>query len=121
MVFEPQKARLFLNYKINNAGVKYSKVVKEGFLGEFSVERKLIYAGEFSLRDKQKFIDQKGFEFSVKDTVDYKSLQRIEHPMLEFTKGEVPDESFWDVFLEPVVAIGTIVLTVILLFSVRSK
>jgi len=65
----------------------------------------------------------KSFELNEikKDTVNLSDLSEIENQNLPFTKGKVPSQPFFTGFWEPIIAVSTLILTVILLFTIRSK
>jgi hypothetical protein len=121
LVFQPDKAGLYLNYRIEKSGVDYSQVLKKEFLEDYFIERKIDYAGTFSLQNRNKVLETKQFNFTAKDTIDYNDVPGVENSQYKFTQAEVPAEPFWESILEPAVAVGAIILTVILLFTVRSK
>lgn len=121
LVFEGNKADFFLNYKVEEAEVTYPEMIKDGILADYSVKRELNYSGFFSLNSRNKSIAAKAFSFSLADTVGYGEINRIENPVLDFTKAELPEEPLWESLLEPAIAIGTIIVTVVLLFTVRSN
>ena len=121
IVFNRSKSDQAIIYNLLDASIEYEKVLKEGFLDDYFVERKTIYEGKYKVIKNYQLIEEKDFNYSLVDTVKYDQVRSIENFDYDFAKGKIPDESFWDSFLEPFVAIGTIVLTIILLFTVRSN
>jgi hypothetical protein len=64
------------------------------------------------------------FNTTLTDTVDQSDVQSLEAESYPFTKGIEPTRSsggFWHSVVEPVVVLSAAVVTVILLFSVRSQ
>ena len=61
------------------------------------------------------------FSLSEEDRVPFSDIVKIENRALPFTQGRIPDEPLFSSLLEPIIAIGTTVVTVFLLFSVRSN
>ncbi len=110
-----------LSYSIVNARVEYSDIFRDGFLGSFKVKRKITLNADYALHKEGNTITSGSFEQSLIDTVDYDSVNKLENFSLPFTQGTLPDEPFFSGLLEPVVAIGTAVVAVYLLFTVRSK
>ncbi len=64
-----------------------------------------------------------GNEFSITetDTVSYENVSSYENPSIPFTQAEAPAEPFWSGITEPAIAIGTVIITLLLFFTVRSK
>ena len=108
-----------LQYYIKNASVNYGDIYRDGILGDYFVPRLITLSGNFNLYGKS-FITQ-DFEFSKKDTVNLDSVRTIENPAYPFTQGKLPPEPFFSGLLEPIVAVGTTALAVILFFTIRSK
>jgi hypothetical protein len=108
-----------INYIINNARVEYGEIFRDGFFGDYFISRKLFLDGNFLIKRSSPFY--KEFNFSFTDTIRYNEIKDVENDSFPFTKGEVPSEPFFSGLFEPVVAIGTAALAVILFFSIRSK
>lgn len=111
----------FIRYDLKNADVNYTNMFRDGFLGSLKVEREISIAGSFLLFDEDVIEKSEGFEFAVKDTVDVDNVALLENPALPFTQSELPEEPFLSGLLEPVVAIGSAAMAVIIFFTVRSK
>jgi len=110
-----------LNYNVDNAGINYKRVFKDGWFGDLLVEREAVLKGTFVLESKGMFLKSDKFEYAELDTVKLDDISKLENMSLPFTKNEVPPEPFFSGLLEPVIAVGTAVVTVILFFTVRSK
>lgn len=108
-----------LSYAVEEAKVMYQNLYRDGFLGEYYIERNISLKGNalVNLNNSQ----AKPFALSVIDTVKYDELKNLENPAFPFTQGEIPAEPFWSSLLEPAVAIGSAAVAVYLFFSVRSK
>ena len=120
-IFNQGNADLTLNYTIEDAGVKYDKVFKDGLLDDFEVERSVFLKGSYQLYAKSHMVKSNGFSYEAKDTIDYKIVKDVQHPSLAFTQADLPDEPFWNSLIEPAIAIGAIIVTIFLFFTVRSK
>ena len=107
-----------VNFVIDNAQVNYSEPRKNGIFGDFFTERSIKLSGNYFIPEKSKV---NKFVFTAKDTVRVDDIEEIENRSFPFTQGEIPPEPFFSSLLEPVVALGTAAVTVILFFSVRSK
>ncbi|MGD8777864.1 MAG: hypothetical protein PVH88_02765 [Ignavibacteria bacterium] len=111
--------KIFFN--LNNAATNYKQIIKDGILGDLLLERELIISGTYYLKNDYKVGNSKKFYFSKIDTVLLDDVEKIEISSLPFTKDEIPSEPFFAGIIEPAVALGTVVVTVILFFTVRSN
>lgn len=110
-----------INYSLTQVRVEYSDLFRDGLFGDYLLERNFILIGEYSIQNNSAVTDADVFNYSVKDTISYDDFFFVENNSQPFTKGKVPDAPFFPSILEPVVAITTVVVSVILFFSVRSK
>lgn len=108
-----------INYSIDNASVKYGEMERDGFLGAFIMPREIGLSGSYSLGNK--IINAESFNLMYYDTLAVDDVRVIENPSFPFTQGEVPSEPFFSSLFEPVVAIGSAAIAVILFFTIRSK
>ncbi len=110
-----------INYSITQAGVEYSNLFRDGLFGNYLLERNFVLSGNYSIQNSSSVLDANTFYFTVTDTIPYDRLISVENNSLPFTKGKAPEAPFIPSILEPAIAIATVVVTVILFFSVRSK
>lgn len=110
-----------LSYAIESVSVVYSDVRKTGFFGDLVVDRTVSLNGEYFISDGRKITKSDKFHFAEKDTVKYDSIQQLENAELAFTKGKIPEEPLFSNLLEPIIVAGTLIITVILFFTVRSR
>ena len=108
-------------YSIENARVDYGKPFRKAFLGSFFAERTITLKGNYAISIAGEKIRSDTFSFANKDSIYVENLRRLETPSLSFTRGIVPDPPFFSSLVEPIIAIGAIVISIYLLFSVRSK
>ena len=108
-----------INYTIEAMKVNYSDIDRDGMFGDFLMPRKLSVKGSYSI-DKEN-IFTKNFNYTFLDTVNVKAVKSLENESYPFTKGEVPTEPFFSSITEPVIAISSAALAVILFFTIRSK
>ncbi len=108
-----------VNYVIEEMNVSYSDIDRDGLFGEFLMPRKLSLRGNFSI-DKEN-IFTKNFNYTFLDTVNVKAVNELENESYPFTKGEVPTEPFFSSITEPVIAISSAAVAIILFFTIRSK
>ena len=112
--------RLSIIYAIDKAGVNYLNIFRDGWFGNYLLERKTFLKGSVRILDFDNHFS-KEFYYSITDTVEYDNLNQLENPSLPFTKNKVPAEPFFSSLFEPLIAVGTFVVTVLLLFNVRSN
>lgn len=109
-----------LNFVIENAEVKYGEQKRDGFFGDFFVERDLTLSGNYLLSGNSESSYEE-FSYSFNDQVKIEDIEKLENRSFPFTSGILPPEPFFSSLLEPVIAIGAAAAAVILFFSVRSK
>lgn len=110
-----------ISYSISQASVNYSDLFKDGFFGGYLLERKFILSGEFVIENSSSVLSADTFYFTVTDTIPFDNLNYVENNSLPFTKDNVPSEPFFPSLLEPIIAITTVAITVVLFFTVRSN
>jgi hypothetical protein len=110
-----------VDYTLEEAKVNYNQMFRGGFLGSFQVERETKLTGSFIFKESGFINKTNDFSLSVKDTVFADEINKLENPALPFTHSDLPEEPFLSGLLEPVIAIGSSVVAIILFFTVRSK
>jgi len=110
-----------LKYALEKVNVNYSDSFRDGLLGKYKVKRDVSISGTYVTGRGEKVIFTNTFNNTYSDTVNYSDVEKLQSLSVPFTKSELPPEPLFDSLLEPVVAIGTLIVTVILLFTVRSK
>lgn len=110
-----------INYSLSKVSVQYSDLFKDGLFGDYLMERKVFLSGDYSIRKSSEILAADIFNYTATDTISYDKYSFAENNSLPFTKGNNPDAPFFPSILEPVVAITTVVVSVILFFSVRTK
>ncbi|MBI9070825.1 MAG: hypothetical protein JEY94_04465 [Melioribacteraceae bacterium] len=110
-----------LNFSVGNVNVNYSEPFRDGFLGSFITERKLLVEGVFFIKENKLISNSNTFLLTKTDTLEYDDLLSYENNALGFTKGNRPEEPMFSTLLEPAVVMGTAIVTVILFFTVRSN
>ena len=110
-----------LNFNIEEAGIVYSKIIKSGFFGDYFVERSAYVKGTYLAKNEGKAAFADEFKISNIDSVNYDDISKLENFSLPFTRGTLPPEPIAPSIIEPLIAISSAVLTVVLFFTVRSK
>jgi hypothetical protein len=111
---------LQLSYSISEIKVEYGETFGN-FFGELKTERTIILKGSYTKIKDGYIFEPKAFNISNIDTIGLNEFQNIENPTIPFTRGVPPSISVYTNLLEPIIVVGTLIATVILLFSVRSK
>jgi hypothetical protein len=111
---------LQLTYTILDVKVEYGEAFGSLF-GELKTERTITLQGTSSIIKEGTVLEPRAFNLSNSDTVEINNIQSIENQTIPFTKGVPPSLSVYSNLLEPIIVVGTLIATVILLFTVRSK
>lgn len=108
-----------VSFVIDNANVKYGEMFRDGFLGDYYIQRNILLSGNFTINTPSvKYIP---FSFISADTVRADELRNLENSSFPFTQGKIPAEPFFSGLLEPAIAIGTAAVAVFLFFTIRSR
>ena len=110
-----------LNYSLDKIEVDYSEPFRGGFLSDYKVERNVLIQGTFSFENNNKILNSGELYSSYSDTLFYSEINEVESIALRITHGTKPPEPVFESLLEPVIAVGAVVVSIILLFTVRSK
>ena len=104
---------------MEGAGIEYGEMFKDGWFGSHYIPRYSTifgnYLQSFSTEGK------KEFEITKIDTIKLDDIKFLENDSFPFTKGNVPPEPFISGLAEPLIAIGTAAVVVVLFFTIRSK
>lgn len=109
-----------LIYTVDSLSVNYPEMFRDGLFGDYFLVRNVNYSGYYSIIENNKPEENRKFSFNEQDTVSHNELSLIETQAIDFTKGEVPAESFFDGFVETSIAVGAAVLSIVLFFIIRS-
>ncbi|MBM4171948.1 MAG: hypothetical protein FJ214_08790 [Ignavibacteria bacterium] len=107
-------------YSISNVIVKYSESFKTGFFGSLITERTISLEGTVAVEKSNNLLPSK-FTYSYRDTINVDEISNVENDGIEFTKAPVPLPNIFSNLLEPIIVVGTLIVTIFLLFVVRSK
>lgn len=108
-----------INIVLEEAGVQYGEVDRDGWFGDYYVPRTLLIKGHYVNTAFNNGLQQ--FFITAIDTVKVEELESLENNSFPFTKGNIPAEPFLSSVWEPIIAIGVAAAAILLLFSVRSK
>jgi len=110
-----------VTYSLNQAKVEYANAEKDGFFGDVIAERIVSLNGIVSIISSDGLLKTFDVNESAKDTIIVDEIKNYEDSTVPFTQGKKPEVSFFSNLLEPVLVVGTLVTTIILLFTVRGK
>ena len=108
-----------INIVLEEAGVQYGEVDRDGWFGDYYVPRTLLIKGYYLNTASNNGLQQ--YFITAIDTVKVEELESLENNSFPFTKGNIPAEPFLSSVWEPIIAIGVAAAAILLLFSVRSK
>jgi hypothetical protein len=104
---------------IEAAGIEYGEMFRDGWFGDHLIQRyAAIYGNYLQTFSPTGKID---FVYEAVDTIRVEEIEYLENGSFPFTKGNVPPEPFISGIAEPIIALGTAALIVILFFSIRSQ
>ncbi len=110
-----------VNYTLIDAGVIYKNSFMDGIFGNVIVEREVKLNGAFFLESSDGVEAPVYFNLSNIDSVRANDVNNLENKSIPFTQGEIPPAPMLSNLIEPIIIVGTLITTVILLFTVRSK
>jgi len=108
-----------VNIVIEGAGVEYGEMYRDGWFGSHYIQRYSTIFGNYlqSISERGK----KDFEITKVDSVKVEDIKYLENESFPFTKGTIPPEPFLSGFAEPLIAIGTAAVVIVIFFTVRSE
>lgn len=110
-----------VNYNLTSANVEYKNSYTDGFFGDIALERQITVNGSFTIIKLNNVIQPIGFTETRTDTIKLDEIANLENRSIPFTQGQIPSQPLLSTFWEPIIVVGTLIVTVILLFTVRSK
>jgi len=108
-------------FSIENISTNYSQPFRDYFWEPYLMKRIISLAGTYSIYNSGVVSAAENFKTSKTDTVAYNAKNIIESPSFIFTRGLMPEPPLFTGLFEPIIAITAILISVYLLFSVRSK
>jgi hypothetical protein len=108
-----------INFVIDRVATEYGEIFRSSLLGEYLIPRNLSLSGNFLIQSNSAVY--RNFTFTFSDTIKVDEVESVQNESFPFTRGKVPSEPFFSGLFEPVIAIGTAALAVILFFTIRSK
>lgn len=116
-----EEMEVSIDYIFTSAKVEYKNSFSDGLFGGTAMERIVSLSGSFVITKKNKTILPVQFLESNTDTIKIDEIPSLEDQTAPFTHAEIPAQPLLSSFWEPIIVVGTLIVTVILLFTVRSK
>ena len=104
---------------MEGADVEYGEMFRDGWFGSHYVPRKSVIFGNYL--QTYSTGGKRDFNISATDTIKVEDIKFLENLLFPFTQGTIPSEPFISGLAEPIIAIGTAAVVVVLFFTIRSK
>lgn len=108
-------------YFVSDFIVNYKNVFSRGFFGNNKIERKIFLRGSVLIPAVFNISKPYDFSFEYTDTLKHEDIVNVEDTSKDFVHGEIPEPPLLKNLFEPILIVGTLITTVILFFTVRSK
>lgn len=80
-----------------------------------------MFAGSYLIVKSNNMIQPFEYAAAKTDTIKLEEISALENQTLPFTQAKIPAQPLLTSLLEPIIVVGTLIVTVILLFTVRGK
>ncbi|MEW6702218.1 MAG: hypothetical protein AB1298_05820 [Bacteroidota bacterium] len=110
-----------VNCILTSAGIEYKNSFSSGLFGGTVLERKAMFAGSYLIVKSNNMIQPFEYAAAKTDTIKLEEISALENQTLPFTQAKIPAQPLLTSLLEPIIVVGTLIVTVILLFTVRGK
>ena len=108
-----------INIVIEGAGIEYGEIFRAGWFGTHFLTRRAAIFGNYIQSYSEK--GKEDFEINAFDTIKVEDIKELENESFPFTQANIPPEPFLSGVAEPLIAVGTAAVIIILFFSIRSK
>lgn len=108
-------------YTLTSAKVVYKNSFSDGLFGGLSLEREISFNYSLTITGTDKTIKSFSYLENQIDTVKLDEISGLENKTLPFTKSSIPSTPLLSNLWEPIIVVGTLIVTIVLLFSIRSK
>ncbi|MEK6552999.1 MAG: hypothetical protein AABZ54_06080 [Bacteroidota bacterium] len=110
-----------VNYTVTSLKVEYRNPFSDGLFGGLSLEREISFNYSLTFTNADKTIKSFSYTESQIDTVKLDEISGLENKTLPFTQSSIPSTPLLSNLWEPIIVVGTLIVTIVLLFSIRSK
>jgi len=110
-----------VNYTVASLKVEYKNPFSDGLFGGLMLEREVSLNYSLTITGTDKAIKTFSYTENQIDTVKLDEISGLENQTLPFTQSSIPSTPLLSNLWEPIIVVGTLILTIVLLFSIRSK
>jgi len=110
-----------VNYTVTSLKVEYKNPFSNGLFGGLLLEREISFNCSLTITNADKTIKSFSYTESQIDTVKLDEISGLENQTLPFTQSTIPSTPLLSNLWEPIIVVGTLIVTIVLLFSIRSK
>jgi len=110
-----------VNYTATSLKVEYKNPFSDGLFGGLMLEREISFNYSLTITNADKTIKSFNYTESQIDTVKLDEISGLENQTLPFTQSSIPSAPLLSNLWEPIIVVGTLIVTIVLLFSIRSK
>lgn len=110
-----------VNYTVTSLKVEYRNPFSDGLFGGLLLEREISFDYSLTITRTDKTIKSFSYIENQIDTVKLDEISGLENQTLPFTQSLIPSTPLLSNLWEPIIVVGTLIVTIVLLFSIRSK
>ncbi|NJD21836.1 MAG: hypothetical protein FIA82_04080 [Melioribacter sp.] len=110
-----------VNYTVTSLKVEYKNPFSDGLFGGLMLEREVSLNYSLTITGTDKAIKTFSYTENQTDTVKLDEISGLENQTLPFTQSSIPSTPLLSNLWEPIIVVGTLIVTIVLLFSIRSK
>jgi len=110
-----------VNYTVTSLKVEYRNPFSDGLFGGLLLEREISFNYSLTITRTDKTIKPFSYTENQIDTVKLDEISGLENKTLPFTQSSIPSTPLLSNLWEPIIVVGTLIVTIVLLFSIRSK
>ena len=118
---ESNESNSAVNYTVTSLKVEYRNPFSDGFFGGLLLEREISFNYSLTITGTDKTIKSFNHIENQIDTIKLDEISGLENKTLPFTQAPIPSTPLLTNLWEPIIVIGTLIVTIVLLFSIRSK
>jgi len=118
----PDTAYIKFSITVDKLNTVYTKLIKNGFLGEKSMQREITSAMRLKVSDNsEKVLFDEDIKTKFDDEIPYDDYTRFESGEYRFTQSTPPDISFLESIIFPAAVVTVSAIAAVLFFTIRSK
>ena len=118
---ESNESNSAVNYTVTSLKVEYRNPFSDGFFGGLLLEREISFNYSLTITGTDKTIKSFNHIENQIDTIKLDEISGLENKTLPFTQSSIPSTPLLTNLWEPIIVVGTLIVTIVLLFSIRGK